>query len=127
MHSNRLFYEKVGRCALSGWWGVVGPGCATPPAHVPPPHPAAPFLPAGPLQAFAAWRESSDWGRVVLVKSLLLAAGFEGEIEVVRGVELPGGGGGGVLEAAKAWLVERLSWGGGAGDPFYCVIARKAE
>lgn len=65
----------------------------------------------------------------MLVKSLLMAAGFEGEIEVVRAVELPGGGGGGgnPLEAAKAWLYEQLSWGGGSKDPFYCVIARKAE
>lgn len=93
-------------------------------------HQHAPALTRPHPQAFAAWRESSDWGRVVLVKSLLMAAGFEGEIEVVRGVELPssgGGGGGNPLEAAKAWLFERLSWGGGSSDPFYCVIARKAE
>lgn len=78
-----------------------------------------------PLQAIAAWRDNSDWGRCQLVKSYLLAAGGFDEPQVVRQVEL--GGAQGPLQRLQAWAEGALGWGawGGGPDPFFAVVARK--
>ena len=81
------------------------------------------------MQAIAAWRDSTDFGRCNLVKTYIAAVGDFGEAEVVKRVELPPGGAaaagaGGPLERLQAWA-EQLLGGGGGTDPFYAVVARK--
>ena len=81
-----------------------------------------------PLQAIAAWRDSTMFGRCLLVKQYLAAAGGFGEAEVVQGVNLDGSaaaGGAAPLERLQGWL-EGL-WQGGSKDPFYAVVATRLE
>jgi cyclopropane fatty-acyl-phospholipid synthase-like methyltransferase len=76
-------------------------------------------------KAIAAWRDNSDYGRCLLVKSYFAAAGGFTEPEVVRNVQLPGAGqpGGGPLQQLQLWA-EQL-WQGGGADPFYAILAHK--
>lgn len=71
-------------------------------------------------KAIAAWRDSTDFGRCSLVKSLILASGAFEEPEVVRSVPLPSQG---PLQQLQQWAEAALA--GGASDPFFAVVARR--
>lgn len=65
------------------------------------------------------------FGRCLLVKQYLAAAGGFGEAEVVQRVEVDGSAAGGAapLERLQTWF-EGL-WQGGSSDPFYAVVATR--
>ncbi len=73
------------------------------------------------LQAIAAWRDNSDYGRCTLVKSYFAAAGGFGPAEVIKQVQVQPSSN--PLAQAQLWA-ERL-FGGGNTDPFFAVVANK--
>ncbi|EFN54437.1 hypothetical protein CHLNCDRAFT_135831 [Chlorella variabilis] len=73
-------------------------------------------------KAIAAWRDNTDYGRCVLVKSYFAAAGGFSEPEVVKRVELPAQATG-LVQQVQMWG-ERL-FSGGSSDPFFAVVAHK--
>ena len=86
--------------------------------------PASPTRPPSP-QVIAAWRDSTDWGRCQLVKSYFVAAGGFSDPQVIRGVELPEGGGQGPLQQLQRWAEGLLR--GGSTDPFFAVVAHRTD
>lgn len=80
-------------------------------------------------KAINAWTGNTEFGRVSLVKSYFLAAGFpEAGLESLR--EAPAAGPGaaqqmGPLAAAARWVERALQLG--SADPFYAVIGYKGQ
>lgn len=145
--SNRMFYTKVGRAGRTGGWVRVASASAMPclacltalrhapvaampfahtPPHPSPPHPARFSMPAfvslhpAWVQAIAAWRDNSDFGRCSLVKSYMAATDAFTDPEVIKSVELPDQG---PLQRLQQWGQTLLA--GGASDPFFAVVAHK--
>lgn len=74
-------------------------------------------------KAIQAWTGNTDFGRLTLVKSYLLAAGFA-EVEALTQAPAPGAGGaapqGGLLAQLSRWVETALAMG--SSDPFFAVI-----